>query len=362
MPSNVPARFVFLRRNSQWPLLQPGGVQYHLPLSAISLAAARETLVTDTDLMATLWTGMFNRMLTKSDELQWRGRGPGIGSDAYKAYSGLLGRYVARAYLTMQEGVRALIPVDEANRDWLKPTFSVGQTEKGNKADWIGLGRHNRFVIAEAKATHYGSNKQWQFGEPYGFDKAMDQAKRTVVYCKSKKMPAQRWVVASQWASEKFKRKPMLLAWYSQEEHINDGDFQDLKRILWRYEISAVLRGLGYGTMVERMEDNEWKQLDTKDETTSISIGDRSLEPGFAAIAGPDGIYPLSNDEELKEWRRLIPRINLVFLSMSRRYVLGGMEGRSEGGELIAEQNWASHAGLEIAWAKSGDKICVQKK
>ena len=47
--------------------------------------------------------------------LCWRGNGLGIGRDARSAYSGLLGRYMARAHLTEHEGVHVLVPLDEAN-------------------------------------------------------------------------------------------------------------------------------------------------------------------------------------------------------------------------------------------------------
>ena len=67
--------------------------------------------------MAAIWTDLFHSiMVPDSSCLRRRGDGPGIGRDARIAYSSLLGRYMARAYLTEREGVRVLVPLDVAKR------------------------------------------------------------------------------------------------------------------------------------------------------------------------------------------------------------------------------------------------------
>ena len=361
MTLRFPTRSLSLRRGSQVPL--PPSTPYDLPLWAVGLAAARETLVTDTHHMAALWTGLFNRMLTKSGELRWRGRGPGIGRDARIAYSGLLGRYMARAYLTQNEGVHILIPLDEAERQLSNSPFSVERTpqNRGLKADWVGFDR-NGWVIAEAKATHYGSNKKWSIGQPKELDTAIEQTRRTVIRYRYGTLPARRWAVASQWATEKAKRAPMLLAWDHQDKPVGNRDYGTLEKILLQADILAVLRGLGYRSAVESEEDGPRENLDTSNGNTSIYINKLPVEPGFVAVAGPGGIHPIRNGEEITDWRRLIPENNLVLLSMSRQYVMDGMEGNCERTGPVVEQNWARHAGLTVVWAGADDEVDVSQK
>ena len=110
-----------------------------MSLQELGLAAARETFTTDTRLFAAVWADLFRSMLTPSDALRkWRDSGPGIGHDARVAYSSLLGRYMARAYLMANESFRVLVPLDTArqafqsqNRYYIekKPTGSGSEAD-----------------------------------------------------------------------------------------------------------------------------------------------------------------------------------------------------------------------------------------
>lgn len=53
-----------------------------------------------------------------------------------------------------------------------------------------------------------------------------------------------------------------------------------------------------------------------------LRVGERLVEPGFAAVIGPVGIYPLRRRQDLvllRRIREINPRI--VFASLSSRYV-----------------------------------------
>lgn len=68
----------------------------------------------------------------------------------------LLGRYVARAYLMANEGVRVLVPLEVAKRRLQNTVFSIDKAPLGSRglqADWIGLDSGGRLVIAEAKGS-----------------------------------------------------------------------------------------------------------------------------------------------------------------------------------------------------------------
>ena len=120
--SSATRRWVWLRRGKP-SVPKPHGVRHDLTLSVIGHVAARETFVTATSHMAAIWTDLFRSMIAPGSELRWRGDGPGIGRDARIAYSSLLGRYMARAYLTEHERVRVLVPLDVA-KCWLRETGS----------------------------------------------------------------------------------------------------------------------------------------------------------------------------------------------------------------------------------------------
>ena len=112
-------------------------------MSVIGNAAARETLVTATPHMAAIWTDLFQSLILPGSELRWRGAGPGVGRDARIAYSSLLGRYLARAYLTEHEGVRVLVPLDVAKRQFQRTPYVIEKDSpsRGLEADWIGYRR-----------------------------------------------------------------------------------------------------------------------------------------------------------------------------------------------------------------------------
>ena len=92
--------------------------------------------------MVAIWTDLFDRLLLPNcSDLRRCGNGPGIGRDAYTAYSGLLDRYMARAYLTEHEASRILVPLATAKR-CLEGTPYVIKKDPPNQcheADRIGL-------------------------------------------------------------------------------------------------------------------------------------------------------------------------------------------------------------------------------
>ena len=104
-------------------MLPVSGTRFRCPNSEM-LPRARPLLPQHSP-FAAAWTDLFQSMIAVSQKLRWRENGPGLGRDARIAYSSLLGRYMARAYLTGNEDVRVLVPLDEAKR-WLQKTPYTG--------------------------------------------------------------------------------------------------------------------------------------------------------------------------------------------------------------------------------------------
>lgn len=134
-PHAFAVRNTWLRCFTSANPLGHGSVHGH-SLYGIGNAAARETLVTATSHMSAFWTSLFDDLLRPGPDLRWLEDGPGLGRDARIAYSSLLGRYLARAYLTTSEGVLALVPLDVVQRRPRATPYSIYKVPAGNRASW----------------------------------------------------------------------------------------------------------------------------------------------------------------------------------------------------------------------------------
>ena len=380
---SVASRSIWLRRcDPSNP--NPSGGRHNLELSAIGNAAARETLVTATPHMAAIWTDLFQSLISSDDELRWRGDGPGIGRDARIAYSSLLGRYLARAYLTDNEGVRVLVPLDVARR-WFQGTRYVIEKDppsRGYEADWIGIDDAHRLVIVEAKGTFDKGDRTWHspYSRPPILQTAIRQAERTAVFVRRphRKLPAKRWAIASRWGTEDNNCQPTLLAWDPEEERLDKEDYRELAKILLRTDVYGVLEGLGHGNILPQGDSKRGPEFpeDFLDDGAAseripgylrIRVGDRDIEPGFAAMVSPFGVYPLHGENDLlrvTQVRNL--NISIAVASLSRRYIRAVNQDPFRSGEekTVSEQNqvglydrFANRAGLTVVWPEAGEDI-----
>lgn len=364
-------REVWLRRGTALSSKAPGKWR-RMSLSDIGLAAARETFSTATLPFAGAWTDLFQGMTIASQKLRWHENGPGLGRDARIAYSSLLGRYMARAYLTAHEDVRVLIPLDEAKR-WLQRTpYSIRKRTPGPglEADWIGLDGHRRLVIAEAKGSFDRGVRTWRGPDhiPRVLCTALGQAHRTVVFETSlnRQLPAKRWAVVSRWANTENRRRPALLAWDPDDGELHDDDYQALETLLHRADVTGILRGLGH------LEAPENRNVDVRSlprrGDLSLRIAGQDIERGFAAAFGPIGRLPLRNREDLDRVR-LIREVtaNVALASLSSQYAGAVMlesrtpeeDERDDPAQIgLHDDVWmAQRAGLTVVWPTPGQHI-----
>ena len=349
------------------------GAPWDLQLSQLGVAAARETLVTTTVPVGAMWTDLFQNMLANSRELRWRDNGPGIGRDARTAYSSLLGRFMARAYLTAQEGVRVLVPLDEAKRSFQGTSYRIGKlpTDRGLEADWVGLDGGG-LVIAEAKGSFDRAVRSWAGpGRLPGVVRtAIGQAQRTAVW-KSPQLPplpAKRWAIASRWSNEEYRLEPTLVAWDPEEGELDGGDYQTLARILHHADVRGILTGLGHADAIGALEGPE--PMAPFPGETRLRFGDHPMEPGFGAIVWPGGIFPLRNSDDLDLVRRIrevSPEV--AFVSLSSKYAYSVMPAPYElekvSGVLERESppevndRFALQSGLAVAWPEVKEELTI---
>ena len=309
-------------------------------LTQIGIAAARETLVTAAPHMAAIWTDLFESMLIPGCDLRWAGKGPGIGRDARIAYSSLLGRYTARAYLTDHEGVRVLVPLDVAKYRFRRTPFLIEKDPPGRglEADWIGLDGDG-LVSVEAKGTYDPRKRSWEGPDslPTCLKTAIRQTGRTAVFSQRRgvrrKLPVKRWAIASRWGTEAEPELcPTLVAWDPGENHLDNEGYRELEDLLIRADADGVLEGLGHKWTEgsgSRLSQSRAAQIHR-----GLRVGSVRIEPGFGAILGPFGTRPLRDQEDLILLRKILEHeIGVAVVSLSQRYLSTLIE-HGEGGEV----------------------------
>ena len=340
------------------------GHWHGLALTALGNAAARETLVTATRHMAAIWTSLFEDLLVSGPEFRWGEDGPGIGRDGRIAYSSLLGRYVARAYLTRSEGVQVLVPVDVAKRRLDGTACSIRKDPPGTRgleADWVGVDKGGRLVIAEAKGTFDKGIRTWQGpSSPRILRTAMDQARRTSVYrWPAWKLPARRWAVASRWGTEDNNREATIAAQCEDGRPLDRSDYRALARVLFDCDLEAVFRGLQHEDAMGALpQDGE--PLRRLPGDRRLRVAGLDLPPGFAAVASPFGFRPLRALDDLASARSLFDAAagsKLAIASLSSRYARRVRQISDAPNEDMIALTDTTVAGLTVAWLQADDEI-----
>ena len=342
-----------------------------MSLTTLGVAAARETLLTASLPFAEAWTDLFQNILAPGEQLRWRDSGPGTGRDARVAYSSLLGRYMARAYLMGHERVRILVPVDTARRAFRHSPYHLAQPprEPGLEADWIGLDdRH--LIVAEAKGSFDKGTRTWSgpSSVPKVLRNAIQQSRRTNVFRSpsTTALPARRWAVASRWGNEENGFEPTLLAWDPEEEPLQESDYHSLAKLLHERDVRDILTGLGHPDAGQLLYS-----VDTAAPIPGefpLRVGHQTIDAGFSAALGPIGIVPIRDPSDL-DWvhRMRDSSTHIALVSVSGRYVRTvAFNPRAGDEEELPDPNKdigdgdarsAKQAGLTVAWPRAEDDI-----
>ena len=364
---------MWLRRGSpSQPEMHRRG--HEVRLADLGNAAARETFVTATPHLA-IWTRLFRGMIANGRDLRWIGKGPGVGRDSRIAYSSLMGRYMARAYLTTEEQVRRLVPLDVAKARLVRNGFHIEKASSGFLADWIGWDSDG-LVIAEAKGSFDRGVGNW-FGPtstPTMLCTAKKQIRRTlVVGPKGGEVPTKRWAVVSRWGTEENGKDPTIVAWCEDDRRravtnrpdLARGDLMALRGILAEADLDGVVTGLGHG----RTWENQAVERSFADRSAyrTLVIDDWSLGPGLVAAVGPFGPLPLLGTEDLGLADRMRERSQEVaFVSLSRNYIDDPYRDHTlsdYGDELrfaedgIRLERASRQAGLTVVWPRLGQRV-----
>ena len=177
----------------------------------IAHAAAEETLQGSP--LESAWLKLFRTQLSTRDDywLRWRGD-LAESAELRRAYSGLYGRFFARALLTHHLGFTRFRSLKRNGLE-VQGSVKVKRTNGGDIPDWIAWDdRNSGFVLGEAK----GSLTARDFlspGTPKCVGNGKDQFDRVETCVGGRTIHPARWVAATRWATEDRKGDPITILW-----------------------------------------------------------------------------------------------------------------------------------------------------
>lgn len=220
-------------------------------LSAISLlsvarAAAEETLQGSP--LVSAWLKLFSTQVSLNDNywLRWRGD-LAESAELRRAYSGLYGRFFARALLTHHLGLTRFLSL---NRNGLPIPGSVHVKRQvpGDIPDWIAWdNRASRFVLCEAKGS-LTSNDFLSAGGPKCAHDGKSQFERVKTFDGAMEIQPAKWVAATRWATDHRKVNPTTILWDPPSDYrpFSPEDADRHRDAISRAWLASIAPGLGW--------------------------------------------------------------------------------------------------------------------
>lgn len=356
----MPYRWTRLRQVTQNPT---SDVSEDWPISLFraALSAAEETIQGSP--FASAWLRLFQEHLStcEPEMLRWGGD-LGSSSEVRRAYSGLYGRYFARAVLAGKLGITDFIPLELPRELYQRRTFgavTVCRVKDGDTPDWIawdpgGLGH----VLCEAKGRLTGSPQGFLTGVPACIDEGKAQFTRVeVADSRNRGIATQDWVVANLWTTDDRKRQAVSLLWDppGDGESLTPEEAHEHGEAMRSHRLRALARGLGNPEFTVRIRakgsDGGIPTLETDSKRDSPFGGfdrpSRESHEGCyqAAIITPLGIRAIRDENDLNAARALVeggPSADEAAM------IFGLAQGSSKAAE-SGEAGWLSDSGIVSA-------------
>lgn len=248
-------------------------------------------------------------LLEPGPNLVWKGQGPGRGTEMRRSFSGLFGRFFARAYLEVHHDFVWFAAIDGDNFS-LSPSWRVSRKprSKTEMPDWI-CARRGELAIGEAKGSHQKGNAT-RGGMPGPIKTAGGQiagvrvqkrVRNRRITWRSKRVKG--WAVMSRWGLADPPRDPFLYALdpETEGEELAPEELEQLVQAVARTHIAQTALGLGL-----------LKASGTVASYPRVRVvGDQEKRFFAGAIITPFG--PLDLDfERAKELAALLPNPDLV--------------------------------------------------
>lgn len=303
-------RVRFFRDPSPHP--SPWNEKLDIGLLDVAHAAVSEALQSGGP--ASAFLGQLEAFLAAGPGLVWKGNGPGLGRELRRAFSNIHGRYFARYYLEVWEGVFGLLPIE--GNSYLfnhNAVVRLRANERGDMPDWVGWSSGG-FVVAEAKGTYGGGDwanaLRGANALPQPLQKAQQQVERVQidVFGIAQDVAFKAWSVASRWATEANGLDPWLAAIDPQigEFEIPRDSFEEIVATMQRLTVRRMLVSVGLhpGAPTGASDDPEELFRATpavpEDYMTALTLVDGQKLFGVTAAVGPTAIIPLSGSQDLE--------------------------------------------------------------
>lgn len=270
-------------------------------------------------------------LLEPGPNLVWKGQGPGRGSEMRRSFSGLFGRFFARAYLEVHHDFVWFAAIDGESFH-LSPNWRVSRRPRATTEmpDWV-CARPGELAIGEAKGSHQKSNAT-RGGMPGPIKTANGQitgvrVQKRVRHRSRRTWQSKRvkgWAVMSRWGLASPPRDPFLYAL----DPTADGEpptleeIEDLVQAVARTHVAQTALGLGLLTVF----DGEMVPAPRR----RVRVADDQEKRTFAgAVMTPFGPLDLDPDDA-KGLTALLPDPNLVrFIGLEEGLFTSFLEGRS---------------------------------
>ena len=215
--------------------------------------------------------------------LRWRGD-LGESAEMRRVYSGLYGRYFARALLASRLGVTNLVSLSR-NVTNMPGGVTVERVEKGDIPDWIAWDPHaNCYVLGEAKGCLTGRAQQFLNHRPRCVDVGRAQFTRIVVRDSAgRQIETRNWVAANLWSTDRRSRHPVSLLWDPPDDGValTNEEVPRHADAIRKHRTEVIARNLGDPDFSVRIA------VKPSDEGISSEIGDAIEDGEFGPIEEP---------------------------------------------------------------------------
>ncbi|MDF0491590.1 hypothetical protein PX554_26095 [Sphingomonas sp. H39-1-10] len=287
-----------------------------LTLDTLDVARCAWGEILQTAPRSTALATFFDDLLASGPDLVWRGTGPGLGKEMRRAFSGMFGRFFARAYLSLFHDFSWFHPID-GDHVFLSPRWMITRYPgaKRDMPDWI-CARPGALALGEAKGSHQASGAV-AGGRPGPIKTAIEQIRGTLIL-RGTPNPSgpmtwtprsvKGWAVMSRWGIEHGPRSPYLYAYdpSTEGEELTPEETDDLVQAVAQSHIFLTARGLGL------LKSDQEGVITPASRRRVRLAGDDDAKRGFlGAIITPFGLLDLDLDRA-KALAALLPNPDLV--------------------------------------------------
>ena len=251
---------------------------------------------------------LFDQLLVPSGtELIWKGRGPGRGIEMRRAFSGLFGRFFARAYLQRYHGFTWFVPIDGSPTILSDRARIVQKLDSSAEMpDWF-CAQPGQVAVAEAKGSHRRGNATART-LPGPLKTAEGQIAGVVLEIRSfgrdgveiwTARSVKGWAVMSRWGVEEPDRDAFqyVLDPSTDGEPLSDGDREHVVQDVARLHVAQTLEGMGYPDLAVEFGVAGFGDAVRPRQTATIEIEGELPVKYLGAVVGPFGLLPMTLDE-----------------------------------------------------------------